>query len=408
MVDKSPSSANSGVLPVSRVPRDPPVLQPGLITPIVRLLRLPSPLNPPGSLLVRDGLSLPVLPEERLVIWAEIRSRPSHSCASSDVFGALVGSIIASADSASIEILRTISCSRGPFTHDRQKVEGGEGASLCAGIADVLVVGIGDLLVGEHLIDVDVHGYARPSLVPTGHEVAPVVETLERVVDQDDGVALLGASVWIPNVSKRIVPVLLDRSHHLVVKTSGFVEGSNYWYHGRVTCKLASQSLDDGVRTSNGTTLRVPRRIIDSMAGVVETVLASWGAMQIDDDLQTILTSPVDSFVEIWQLALDIRFALTDIPSPVSNRQPNMVQTRSSDIREIRLSDPGVPMVLQCGLSNRTRLELTEGPFVDDGVVVGVVEQAWGDPGLQDKPTAQIYASNLLRSIRKPRLDGSH
>jgi len=98
-----------------------------------------------------------------------------------------------------------------------------------------------------------------------------------------------------------------------------------------------------------------------------------------------------------------------------------MVQTRSGDIREIRLSDPlasqkkrvtersgetagnprnayqthlrekrgsegayGVPMVLQFGLSNQTRLQLTEGPFVDDGVVVGVVEQAWGDPGLRN------------------------
>ena len=177
-------------MPVSRVPRDPPVLQSGLITPIVRLLRLPSPLNPPGSLLVRDGLSLPVLPEERLVIWAEIRSGPGHGRASSDVFGALVGSVIASADPTSVEILRTISGSGGPFAHDRPKVEGGEGVSLRTGVADVLVVGIGDLVVGKHLIDVDVHGYARPSLVPTGHEVAPVVETLERVVDQDDGVTL--------------------------------------------------------------------------------------------------------------------------------------------------------------------------------------------------------------------------
>ena len=45
----------------------------------------------------------------------------------------------------------------------------------------------------------------------------------------------------------------------------------------------------------------------------------------------------------------------------------------------------GVPVVLQCGLSNRTRLELTEGPFIDDGVVVGVVEQAWSDPGLRNE-----------------------
>jgi len=45
------------------------------------------------------------------------------------------------------------------------------------------------------------------------------------------------------------------------------------------------------------------------MARVVETVLTSWGAVQIDDDLQTILASPIDSFVKVWELALDVWFA---------------------------------------------------------------------------------------------------
>ena len=54
----------------------------------------------------------------------------------------------------------------------------------------MLVVRVRNLVVGEHLVDVDVHSYTGPRLISTGHKVVPVAEALERVVDQDDGVAL--------------------------------------------------------------------------------------------------------------------------------------------------------------------------------------------------------------------------
>jgi len=59
------------VLPVVRVLRDPTVRQSSLITPIVRLFGLPRPLEPPSTLLVRDGLGLPIPPKELLVILGE-------------------------------------------------------------------------------------------------------------------------------------------------------------------------------------------------------------------------------------------------------------------------------------------------------------------------------------------------
>ena len=117
-------------------------------------------------------------------------------------------------------------------------------------------------------------------------------------------------------------------------------------------------------------------------------------------------------------------FTLTDIPSPVSDRQANVVQASSSDSREIRFSDPlpsinaqkhgthtenpgeekekrrnyvsnhivaklgqrrraySVPVRLKNVLGDRARLELTESPFVDDVIVAGVVEKTGSYPRL--------------------------
>lgn len=184
------SSTDPRVLPVSRVLRDPPILQPSLITPIVRLLRLPRPLNPASSLLKRDGLGFPIPPEERLVSRVEIRSGPSLGRTSSDIRGTVMRSIVTCAASASVEILGAIGGSGRPFAHDRPEVEGRECASMRAGETDALVVGEGNLIVGEHLVDVHIHRYTRPHLISAGHEVTPVVETFERVVKQDDSVTL--------------------------------------------------------------------------------------------------------------------------------------------------------------------------------------------------------------------------
>jgi len=54
----------------------------------------------------------------------------------------------------------------------------------------MLVVRAGNLGVREHLVDVHVHAYTRPSGLSTGHEIVPVTEALERVVKEYDGIAL--------------------------------------------------------------------------------------------------------------------------------------------------------------------------------------------------------------------------
>ena len=120
-----------------------------------------------------------------------------------------------------------------------------------------------------------------------------------------------------------------------------------------------------------------------------------------------------------------------------------MVQARSSDSRKVPLSDPlnvpkkkpngnakarakrsqrgreqthvrgvfageqvgrgayRVPVRLQHALGNTMILELTKGPFIDDRVVVGVVEKARGNPGLRDERDQISQTSPDRISTRK-------
>ena len=51
----------------------------------------------------------------------------------------------------------------------------------------------------------------------------------------------------------------------------------------------------------------MPARVINLATRVVETVLASGSAVKVDDDLQSVLASPRDGLVEVWELTLDVR-----------------------------------------------------------------------------------------------------
>ena len=95
---------------------------------------------------------------------------------------------------------------------------------------------------------------------------------------------LLRGPSWEPNASIRIEPVLLDRRHHLIVVPSGLVERSNDGNDRRVVGKLGSEGLDDSVRTSDSILLRMPSWEINPMTRVVETILASGGSVQVDDE----------------------------------------------------------------------------------------------------------------------------
>jgi len=88
-----------------------------------------------------------------------------------------------------------------------------------------------------------------------------------------------------PNGSIRVIPVLLDRRHHLIIEPSGLIERSNDRDDRWVVGELGSEGLDDSVRTSDSVIFGMPCWVINPMTRVVETILASRGSVQVDDDL---------------------------------------------------------------------------------------------------------------------------
>jgi hypothetical protein len=101
-----------------RISRNPAVLQPGLIGPFVRILRLPRPHDPPTCLLVRDHLSFPRLPQERLIACTERCAGPSQPVAAADAARSRESSVVTRTDAPSVEVLRAVRHGRCPLPDD--------------------------------------------------------------------------------------------------------------------------------------------------------------------------------------------------------------------------------------------------------------------------------------------------
>ena len=80
---------------------------------------------------------------------------------------------------------------------------------------------------------------------------------------------------------------------------------------------------------------------------VVESVLRARCAVKIEHDLETSTSGPADGLIEDFQLALDIGVTLQWCHSPISDWDANMVETNMSNLVEVVLSDPRVPVITQ-------------------------------------------------------------
>lgn len=131
------------------------------------------------------------------------------------------------------------------------------------------------------------------------------------------------------------------------------------------------------------------------MARVIEPVLAARRAVQVDDQLEAVISSPGDRVSEIRELSLYVRFSRADLPRPISYRKPYVVQPvlrgrsappiqkkargrpgapGSGDSCKVRFCYPGVPMVCECLLRRVSILQRPKRPLVDDVRVPSVVE----------------------------------
>lgn len=98
----------------------------------------------------------------------------------------------------------------------------------------------------------------------------------------------------------------------------------------------------------------------------------------------------------------------------------------SSDGSKVALGDPSIPVVLQNTQRRAVILILTERPFVNDGIVSSVVENARSNPRLavstslgrtfivllrthlKQEPPTEVDTADFLGSIRKAGREGEH
>ena len=56
-------------------------------------------------------------------------------------------------------------------------------------------------------------------------------------------------------------------------------------------------------------------------------ILATWGTVQVNDDLDPVVACPCYGFLEVGKLAGDVGLAGADVERPISNGDADMVQS---------------------------------------------------------------------------------
>ena len=142
--------------------------------------------------------------------------------------------------------------------------------------------------------------------------------------------------------------------------------------------------------------------------------------MKIDDDFKVVCLGPINSFEEVIVLSLDVRFARTDIVSPIAYRDAHVIESNTFPCSErvrlvhqydkhepsvcncgkVILCNPSVPMLNQCCLCNTWVLVLSKCPLVNNIGISRVVEEAWCYPrlciggGFMNEMTEEVEKNN--------------
>lgn len=118
-------------------------------------------------------------------------------------------------------------------------------------------------------------------------------------------------------------------------------------------------------------------------------------SMKVNPNLKAVLPSPTNRLVKILQLAIHIRVIRKLVNSPVSDGNPNMIEASLTDLPKVVLGNEGIPVRSQPSPSSILAEPLSEHIFVENGEVERF-EKTWSDPGLKNKPSAEINSTDLL------------
>lgn len=120
-------------------------------------------------------------------------------------------------------------------------------------------------------------------------------------------------------------------------------------------------------------TVRIaPPWVYQFLATVVETVLALWRTVQVNDDFDSGLARPSDGLIQVGCCALGEgppRFHV----GPVADRDADNVKAGVADLLKVLERNEGVPVGFERIVAGLLAELFAEGPFVDDGPVRSTV-----------------------------------
>ena len=138
-----------------------------------------------------------------------------------------------------------------------------------------------------------------------------------------------------------------------------------------------------------------PVRPFELVTAMIESILRLGRPMQVDDNLEARLASPVDRFVQVGRRARHV-FPLDVEKRPVPDRDANDVKTSILDPLEILETHEGVPVGREYVLAFRLAEFLAECPLVADGpVVAGVLPE----DGRRDETAAISTRGHSYRGL---------
>lgn len=152
------------------------------------------------------------------------------------------------------------------------------------------------------------------------------------------------------------------------------VQRSDSRYHARPVSEHYRNPPDDRIGSVNIGLRGMPLGSVLFMAGIVEPILTSRGAMEINDNFDIMFPSPFHGFLEVWQLTANVRLSRGSFECPISYGESYVVESNSSHLPKVSLGNPSVPVMLESLCSFLPILALAEGPFVNKGRISRCLE----------------------------------
>lgn len=119
--------------------------------------------------------------------------------------------------------------------------------------------------------------------------------------------------------------------------------------------------------------------------------------VQVNHNLQTRGLGPVKRLSQNVISALDEWLTTDWNHAPVSDWNADVVQTGRSDLVEVVLSNPGIPMRREAIMGLGRAQCLAVGVLINYAAAVGpLFEDAGCYPGLEHEPTAKVHTADFL------------